>query len=107
MDGLERRYKVRLRKTYEDSVDAKNIQIKDSLVGISVLTGTSAIALSLGLPLIILAGIITYPAYLNVSLLVKSIIIKSTLESKIEDIDAQLEEAEAISNEESVGRKRR
>lgn len=47
------------------------------------------------------------PAYASISLLAKSIIKKSLLKSQIEMIDAELEVAQAISNDESVGRKRR
>lgn len=46
LDGLERRYKVRLREKYENSIDAQNIQINSSLVAIGLLAGASAIALS-------------------------------------------------------------
>ncbi len=104
MDGLERRYKVRLRKKYEEDITVANADIKDSSKWLASVVGVSAAALALGTsPIIFLP--LGYSALQFAHSLVESIVQKTVLQTKIEDIDVQLG-IENTDPQESVGKKR-
>lgn len=105
MDGLARRYKVRLRKKYEEDLEAANFGVKDSSKGLAILAGCGAIALALGLSPVALAVGLGYSTFINARLLVESIVQKTVLQTRIEDIDVQLG-IENTDPQESVGKKR-
>lgn len=106
MDGLERRYKVRLRKKYEADLGIVANDVNEYSKSLAILLGCTAIALVIGLsPALAIVGV-GPQVYRNVRSLVNSITEKTVLQTRIEDIEAELGMQDDNANRESAGRKR-